>query len=538
MTIRIDRGRFNSNLINKEVFVRNFIRAFISSFVAFMITLVLSGCTTIQGWFSSQDVADIQLDQEFLYAENRPLNSSTQSINRYNSQLRNLNEAAVDFDPNKKQVTIKLKNDELLAEGKQDGVVLAGIESRFLTPLLPYPRDSEGLSEFDSYNLMLAEYSRNGVSLSHQKSNDYFGTFYGSEAFFDNTEPEYLYSEGKFQPNPFVVPKRIGITNNCLAPGLWEVNAFDSVGEMYHGWFNLPKAKYYEMIRTNNDLTVSDWQLRRALKYKKNIKAELNLEQLRTRTHKLYQGKAQLAIDTHIGGYSSQDSRRKVQRNFFKIKRGKENIKPVKFGDLLEGDIFELYAFVPPGVYSPKKFEKVPFNADWTDVEIYQVEPLTNYKGNQSKFDNFGYMEIILESKDKTRSLIIGNIPFALLSFQDDYDIPALGVGVSSPSEPIERRYLRFREGPRPHYAYLSKTQDGVFYGLNNHEFGIEQIFLRPFEREGEVFLRVTLVSYERIVDILELELPLNEKMAQLIRTVNVAYKTPLFRTYLDSNIL
>ena len=75
-------------------------------------------------------------------------------------------------------------------------------------------------------------------------------------------------------------------------------------------------------------------------------------------------------------------------------------------------------------------------------------------------------------------------------------------------------------------------------YVLNNHEYGVEQVFVRPFRRDDQVFLRLTLVAYERIVDLLELEIPLPEELATRVERASEAYRPPSFRVYADSNIL
>ena len=53
------------------------------------------------------------------------------------------------------------------------------VDARFVVPLLPYPH-GRTLSPFDKLNLMLAEYSRNGVELSLQDENSEYG--YASDA--------------------------------------------------------------------------------------------------------------------------------------------------------------------------------------------------------------------------------------------------------------------------------------------------------------------------------------------------------------------
>jgi hypothetical protein len=75
-------------------------------------------------------------------------------------------------------------------------------------------------------------------------------------------------------------------------------------------------------------------------------------------------------------------------------------------------------------------------------------------------------------------------------------------------------------------------------YVANNHELGLEQIYLRPIRRGDDVLLRVTLVAYERIVDILEVEVKLPDELARKIVDASAHYERPLWRSFSDSNLL
>ena len=50
--------------------------------------------------------------------------------------------------------------------------------------------------------------------------------------------------------------------------------------------------------------------------------------------------------------------------------------------------------------------------------------------------------------------------------------------------------------------------------------------------------LRVTLVAYERIVDILEVEVKLPDELARKIVDASAHYQRPLWRSFSDSNLL
>ena len=171
-------------------------------------------------------------------------------------------------------------------------------------------------------------------------------------------------------------------------------------------------------------------------------------------------------------------------------------------------------------------------------VEFFEVEPLTSYGGKHDGYGKFGYLEIHLKSSTNKESIIAGNIPIQLLVFSEDYKIPAFGVGVLASSELVERRFLRLNEGPYPHYAYLAKEKDNQLFLLNNHPVGYEQIYLRPFQKEGKTYLRMTIVSYERIVDLLEFNIPIEGELLKRIQQASATYKPPIYEVYQDTNIL
>jgi hypothetical protein len=66
----------------------------------------------------------------------------------------------------------------------------------------------------------------------------------------------------------------------------------------------------------------------------------------------------------------------------------------------------------------------------------------------------------------------------------------------------------------------------------------LEQLYFRPYRRGDEVRLRITLVAYERIVDILEVEVPLPDELARRIRDASAHYQRPLWRSFSDTNLL
>jgi hypothetical protein len=406
-----------------------------------------------------------------------------------------------------------------------------------VTPLLPYAH-GRTLSPFDKLNLMLAEYSRNGVELSLQDNNSEYG--YATAHALFNGDEEYRFENGKVVPNGGTRPKRMGLTNNCLFPGLWELNASDSVGEMWHSWLTLPAHGYFDLVRAVDGIDDGDAVLADVLDYHKSIpRVAIDFGKLREVTREL--GSLPVAVDTSkaIGGYSTQDSRRKVQRKFFHVERAGQTIDAKTFGDLKPGDVFQFYSFIPPGIYTQKTLRTVPYEPIWTTATLREVLPRTRYGEGPSPHKYVdGALELTLRSGDGKRAIVVGNLPIDLLVFQEDYDVPGFGVGVMRASEAIEKRHLFLREGPAPVYAYAADVDGDTLYVANNHELGLEQVYLRPVRRGDDVVLRVTLVAYERIIDILEVDVKLPEALAKKIIDASDHYARPLWRSFSDSNLL
>jgi len=305
----------------------------------------------------------------------------------------------------------------------------------------------------------------------------------------------------------------------------------------------MPREAYHDMIRGASDFQISDSELASALKYDGDISdVPLKLERLRTEGKTLASVQPRIKMSKKVGGYSSQDSRRKVQKGYFKVVRDGKVIKPETFADMKPGDVFRVTRFIPPGIYAADDYEEFPYNPYWLKAEIREVEPLTRYPGGRKADDPLGYIEIQLYESGGKRGLVVGNLPVSLLVEQDDYQVPAFGVGTLPPSEVIERRHLRFKEGPVPHFAYYltrdANSDEAPWHLLNNHEFGLEQVYIRPFQRNNKMYLRLILVSYERIVDLIEMEMEVPEELAGRIRKATEDYVPPLFRVYSDANVI
>ena len=501
---------------------------FYSLFILILMVLGF-GCADTKAEKHTVEV-ELSVDREKNLAPGRALNSGTQSINRYHSILRTPDKARFEHDPERGLLDITL------LEKGQPKLNIQQLETQFLVPLLPYAHGGQ-IDAFDRANLLLAEFARNGIQISYQEQNEAYGFFHANQDFF-NEEGEYRYVNQRIEPNPGVRPVRMSVVNNCLHPGLWELNATDAVGEMYHSWLQLPTDFYFELMRSQNEIGTSVEELTSffAKDQMEGIRAELS--RLRQRGDLLLRSEATVVGEKEIGGYSSQDSRRKVQRGFYRIYRDTILDTPERFSELVADHTFKLHAFVPPGIYDHTSSFDIPYRPEWGRVEIYEVEPLTSYGYPKTKWQEQGSLEIVLHSEDGQRALVAGNIPVSLLVMGADYSIPAFGAGVLSSSELIERRYLRVREGPLPHYAYLLQKDGTDFTLINNHKVGYEQIFLRPFRRGDELLLRLTVVSYERIVDLLEFEIPITGPLRDRLLRAEQQYQPPAYEVYSDSNLL
>ena len=471
-------------------------------------------------------------DQEERLAD-QPLSSSTQSVNRYRSVLSRFDTIDLLYDAQKGRLRVRFDD----KGAPSDLVSYENVDARFVVPLLPYAH-GRALTPFDKLNLMLAEYSRNGIELSLQEKNSEYG--YATTHGLFNDDEEYRFDAGKVVPNPGAKPKRMALTNNCLFPGLWELSASDSVGEMWHVWMTLPQHGYFDLVRAVDGLDAGDAELEDVLDYHKSIpRVPIDFDRLRQVVRTI--GTFPVAVDTKkaIGCYSTQDSRRKVQRKFYRVERGGQEIAATTFADLRPGDLFRFYSFVPPGIYTKKTLRTVPYEPIWTTATLREVTPRTRYGAAPSPHRYVdGALELTLRSGDGKRAIVVGNVPIDLLVFQEDYDVPGFGVGVPRASEPIEQRHLFFRDGPAPVYAYAADADGNALFVANNHELGLEQIYLRPVRRGADVFLKVTLVAYERIIDILEVDVKLPDGLAKKVIDASDHYQRPLWRSFSDSNLL
>ncbi len=495
----------------------------IKTFGLLLTIMLLQSCFHSSGL---EDTTSIALDKEHRIAEDKVINSSTQSLNRYASNMRKLSDVTIRED-GESRISVTLENKK-----EQQRLELNNIDLNYIVPQLPYPRAT--YDKFDIANIVLAEYSRNGIGIPIQSNNELFASVRFSENLF-NDKGEYIFEGGKYQPNFGVLPKRISLVNNCLRPGLWELSASDAVGEMYHGWFELDRDFYFSLLEKQTGIPKD--------KIPHNFDdpaifedVSIDFDRLRVQGQKIAATDVTYNDEKLLGSYSNQDSRRKVQRKFYKIQRDGEDITVKHQGELMEGDKYAMFSFEEPGIYNPVKKTEVAFTKKWATAEVYEVTPKTSYYEGQ-EFLKTDYLEIRVFDESREQAMVFGNIPLALLSVKNDFVIPSFGVGVFLASEPLERRYLRRKQGPRPSFAYLANVEGDDFKLINNHLHGYEQVYLRTVEKDGQFYVRCTLVSYERITDLIEFDINM-QTFKQTLVHCNANYKPPVYETYRDDNTL
>ena len=239
-------------------------------------------------------------------------------------------------------------------------------------------------------------------------------------------------------------------------------------------------------------------------------------------------------------GFSSQDSRQKLGKNFVHVSNNGSVRPPRQMVELLSNPV-EMSNFIVPGKYSltDRKTFDFGFLAFPTEVVVKTVRPRTLYNWRKNKqrpaFVGAEHLEFTISLGDA--SILIGNLPLPLLVEQEDFAIHGFGVGILSDSEPAERRKLLFKGGPCPSYAYLIEEHNGEVYGLNSHDAGIEQIFIRSHPFNERPHWEVTITSYERIVDLVKYRIAIPEALVEKTRAYTRNYVSPVYFTYRDDNI-
>ncbi len=419
---------------------------------------------------------------------------------------------------------------ELYGADDTHRMVICNLQLDQLVPRLHYaagPRPDD----FDAFNLMLAEYARNSISVPVGRPGDTSGHF---ETDLPEAVPWTLGADYEFEPNPLTRPVRMSLVNNCLRPGLWELSASDGAGEIYHAWFEMPPDLYLRVLATTNGLE-PDFALRAVQWSSQSVR--LPLERLRAVTEVIGTAMVDLAMDSE-SGYSTQDSRRKLSKGYVLVERDGKLVAPQRLGELTQ-HACHLSAFVEPGKYSldeRRRFD-LAFLREPLAAEVRIVRPHTRYQWREvpAAEPSGTYLEILLRLRDHV--LVLGNLPMDLLVPQQDFAIHGFGVGVLSSDGIAERRQYLVRQGPAPSFAYLCEPDGQDLYGLNSHEYGLEQVFIRTHLDGAVPWWEITITSYERIVDLVKYRVEIPAQLHDRVERYAVEYIAPLYLTYRDDNL-
>lgn len=399
-----------------------------------------------------------------------------------------------------------------------------------LVPRLHY-RPSAEPDAFDALNLLLAEYSRNGMSVPAGRAGDAMAHF---ETDLSEERPYHLEGDYKFIANPEFRPVRFAVINNCLAPGLWELSARDRSGEIYHSWMKLPERVYHELVARTNGLPLAF--VREAVKWRTDEVA-IDLDRLRTDAREIGQVAARLH-DAGGSGYSSQDSRRKLSKGYALIERDGEKALPKSLADLTKNPVY-LSSFIEPGKYSIEERRKFDFAflRALRGVRVLRTTATTDYDWRRTgaPVKRPGCVEFHLDLGEW--EIVLGNLPIELLVPQEDFGISGFGVGVLPSSDLAERRKFLIEKGPPPSFAYLVRKKGGKRIAVNSHDYGLEQVFVRTHIQADEPWWEVTFTSYERIVDIVKYRVEVPAALTEELKAAAANYTAPLYRTYRDDNL-
>lgn len=490
--------------------------------ILLIVCLSITSCRLVE-----LDTVSIKNNQEDETETGAPYTPSTQSLLRDNHWLGGVESLSL-------RVGSDLKADIELRDHDDPGTRFSihNYPINFILPRLHYP-PADSPDAFDAFNLMLAEFSRNSVSVPIGSKGDSMAHFRSN--FTDDTPWTLGRHNYELIPNRMFNPYRFSVINNCLNPGLWELSAKDRGGELYHGWFTFPREDYYRLVAEVNHLD-SDF-VKRSLAWNVND-VELKLDRLRTITKSL--GPSPTSLNRLVDvGYSSQGSRRKISKGYFKVMENDELVMPKKISDFLDKPVYAS-EFVAPGKYTYQRRRMFDFaylaEPEKTDVMI--VQPKTNYDWTMSDASTFKspYIELHITLRDHI--VVIGNLPLALLVPQEDFMMNGFGVGILTSGGLAERRAFLISDGPAPSFAYLCKRDPGKpLTAVNSHDKGLEQIFIRTHIEDSKLWWEVTLTSYERMADIVKYNIDIPEALHDQVRDYHLRYIPPVFFNYRDDNL-
>lgn len=488
---------------------------------ALLLALLLTGCQE-KNW----GTVAVSPNLEDLTSDSSLYTPSTQSFLRGKHWLESVDAVEIQADHNHiAQLHFNTANE-------QHFLNITNLPLAYLAPRLNYPA-AQPPDAFDAFNLMMAEYSRTTLSVPVGQPGDATAHF---ETNLVEDAPWHLKSDYHFTANPLIKPIRVGVTNNCLVPGLWEFNASDHSGEIYHSWFNMPEDRYYNLVAQVNGVDASF--VAQATQWKTDP-VPLDLSRLRTIQEQIGPCDLSIRVDA-AAGYSSQDSRRKLAKRYALVEKDGALVKPERLSDLT-ASVVHMSDFVAPGkydYYNRKAFD-LSFLTKVEQAEVNRVLPLTDYnwrsKPDAAEPRAATYLEITLHLEDA--HLVIGNLPMELLVPQEDFVLHGFGVGVLTSDGIAERQKYLIEEGPAPSFAYLYRMEGNQPMALNSHDYGIEQIFIRTHIQDAEPWWEITVTSFERIVDIIKYRISIPTALQDELNTYALEYISPLYRTYRDDNL-
>jgi hypothetical protein len=434
---------------------------------------------------------------------------------------------------------------------------VVGLPLEHLAPRLHY-RAASPPDAFDAFNLMLAEFSRNGLTVPTGEAGREMAQLAHFETDLPALSPWSAGTDGGLVLRPEARPFRVGVTNNCLRAGLWELEASDRSSELYHAWFDLPADAYTRLVAAANELP-RDF-VRDALAWSQR-EVRLDLGRLRRVEGSL--GRVAVEVEQGPAGYSSQESRRKLGKDFAQQQVGGQWVRPRTFRDFSSRPTY-LSQFVEPGLYSSRRDLRKEFDysflAGARGAEIRLVSPRTDYnwlgreflmqrespqQADRDRVRGGGHLEIALDlgagggggGESGGEQLILGNLPLALLVEQAELPIYGFGVGVLAPGDFAERRRILLVNGPRPSYAYLAARRGGALFGLNSHDRGLEQVWIRSHPWGPRPHWELTLVSYERIADVARYRIDMPAALVARQRQATREYRAPDYFYAEDDNL-
>ncbi len=486
---------------------------------AALLTLTQCSSETIRG------SARVQPSLEDRKPDGSPYTPSTQSFLRERHWLESVSEVEIRTDGDD-MATIEFKSPDA-----DNYLRVHNLPLHQLVPRLHY-HNAEPPDDFDALNLLLAEFSRNSLSVPVGKDGDAMAHFQTS---LPEDVPWILKANYRFEPNKFVRPNRVSVINNCLKPGLWELNASDRSGEIYHAWFTMPDDLYLELAAAANGIS-KDFVAEALHWHTKEVRLEL--DRLRQARKETWRTTLSLCQDG-VSGFSTQDSRRKLHKGYVHVPDGNGGWRiPQRLSELTQ-TACRMSNFIEPGKYSltdRKEFD-LSFLRRPRAAEVQRVQPLTSYNWRKAPAgDRQGdYLELRLHLEEF--DIIVGNLPMFLLVDQADFAINGFGVGILSSGGFAERRNYLVDDGPAPSFAYLCRERDGAYYGINSHDYGIEQIFIRTHIKDDVPWWELTITSYERIVDLVKYRIDIPSELHEELKNYSLEYIAPLYLTYRDDNL-